>query len=53
MPQQYFYAQVTGVKVPMFVLMGKIPLFLLQVADVRLCDANEEGGTAGWRLLLH
>lgn len=28
-------------------------LFVLQVADVWLCDANEAGGTAGWRLLLH
>lgn len=28
-------------------------LFLRQVADVRLCGANEAGGTAEWRLLLH
>lgn len=28
-------------------------LFVLQVADVWLCDANEAGGTAGRRLLLH
>lgn len=28
-------------------------VFFCQVADVWLCDANEAGGTAGWRLLLH
>lgn len=27
--------------------------FCHQVADVWLCDANEAGGPAGWRLFLH
>lgn len=28
-------------------------LFFHQVADVWLCDANEAGGPAEWRLFLH
>lgn len=35
------------------VIMQNRLLFVLQVADVWLCDANEAGGTAGRRLLLH
>lgn len=45
---------IMAVESVVFMMICEPPLlFPCQVANVRLCDANEEGGTAGRRLLLH